>query len=47
MCHRFRAELSPKCGRQAQVLTEAERDSNAMMMVCVSGCAGERLVLDL
>ena len=29
------------------VLTEAERDSNAMMMVCVSGCAGERLVLDL
>jgi ferredoxin-NADP reductase len=29
------------------VLTERERASNKTMMVCVSGCIGERLVLDL
>jgi ferredoxin len=29
------------------VLTKSERASNKMMMVCVSGCKGKRLVLDL
>jgi len=29
------------------VLTKAERESGATMMVCVSGCKGRRLVLDL
>lgn len=29
------------------VLTEAERAENKSMMICVSGCQGERLVLDL
>jgi ferredoxin len=29
------------------VLSKAERASNKTMMVCVSGCKGERLVLDL
>jgi len=29
------------------VLTEAERAENKTMMICVSGCRGERLVLDL
>ena len=29
------------------VLTQAERASNSRMMVCVSGCIGDRLVLDL
>lgn len=29
------------------VLSQSERDSNKTMMVCVSGCKGQRLVLDL
>ena len=29
------------------VLTDAERAANKAMMVCVSGCKSERLVLDL
>ena len=29
------------------VLSKSERASNKTMMVCVSGCKGERLVLDL
>ena len=29
------------------VLTETERAENKVMMICVSGCRGERLVLDL
>jgi ferredoxin len=29
------------------VLTPAEQDANQVMMVCVSGCKSERLVLDL
>lgn len=29
------------------VLTQEERDSNRSMMICCSGCRGERLVLDL
>lgn len=29
------------------VLTEAERAENKVMMICVSGCRGERLILDL
>jgi ferredoxin-NADP reductase len=29
------------------VLTDAERSSNQVMMVCVSGCKSDRLVLDL
>jgi vanillate O-demethylase ferredoxin subunit len=28
-------------------LTKAERESNGVMMICCSGCKGERLVLDL
>jgi vanillate O-demethylase ferredoxin subunit len=29
------------------VLSKAERASNRVMMICVSGCKGKRLVLDL
>jgi ferredoxin len=29
------------------VLTEGERAENKVMMICVSGCRGEGLVLDL
>ena len=29
------------------VLSKSERESNQTMMVCVSGCKGKRLVLDL
>jgi ferredoxin--NADP+ reductase/vanillate O-demethylase ferredoxin subunit len=29
------------------VLSKAEREAGATMMICVSGCRGERLVLDL
>jgi hypothetical protein len=29
------------------VLTKAEKIANQTMMVCVSGCKGSRLVLDL
>jgi hypothetical protein len=29
------------------VLTPAEQASNTVMMLCVSGCKSERLVLDL
>lgn len=29
------------------ILTEQERNSNATMLICVSGCIGRRLVLDL
>ncbi|MEK7948010.1 oxidoreductase, partial [Pigmentiphaga sp. YJ18] len=29
------------------VLTERERESNKTMMVCVSGCKGSKLVLNL
>ena len=42
-----RAPCALTIGNFDGVLSKAEKASNKMMMVCVSGCKGRRLVLDL
>jgi ferredoxin-NADP reductase len=39
--------LEGEVAHHDSVLTKAMRDSNKVMMICVSGCKGRRLVLDL
>lgn len=39
--------LEGEADHRDSVLTKAEREKNKSMMVCVSGCKGQRLVLDL
>lgn len=39
--------ISGKADHRDAILTEAEREANKTMMICCSGCVGDKLVLDL